>query len=162
MPGHKHFNAVTVVHVAGEHLPAIGCIARGDVFLHGHVGGTVDTNAVLIVEHDELAELEGSCEARGFRRNALHEAAFTDKRVGVVINRGKIRRVELRREHGLGNGHADRRRNTLTERAGRHFHAGGVPVLGVSGTGGSDLTEIPDIVERHGISGKMQNGIQQH
>ncbi len=39
------------------HVPAVGAVARGGVFAQRDVGVVLDRNLVVVVEHDQVAEL---------------------------------------------------------------------------------------------------------
>ena len=62
----------------------------------------------------------------------------------------------------LGDGHADSCRKALSEGTGRGLDAGGYTVFRVSGSLGSPLSEVLDVVERKIVAGQMQEGIEEH
>ena len=60
-------------------VPAVGGVARGDVLAEGHVGVALDRDVVVVIEHDEVAELLVAGEAAGLRRDALLHVAVGDE-----------------------------------------------------------------------------------
>jgi hypothetical protein len=81
----------------------------------------VDGNAVVVVEHDQLAQPERSGHGARFVRNTLHHAAVAREHVRVVINDVESGLVELRGEHLLREGHTYGGGKTLTQRARGRF-----------------------------------------
>jgi len=59
--------------------------------------------------------------------------------------------AELRRQHALGERHADRVAKALAERAGGGLDPGRVAVLGMAGGERADLPEALELVERHAL-----------
>src|SRR5207237_5459678 len=100
-----------------------------------------------VVEIDEIAEAEVAGERCGFGADAFLEIAVRTDAVDVVIDRlerrvaGKARGHHLRRES-----HSDAVRESLTERAGRHFDAGCVAVFGMTGGARAPLPEIAQLI----------------
>jgi len=88
--------------VDGLHVPAIGLEAPGRVIGEPAAHLAVDRDAIVVVEHDQLAELERAGERAGLVRDAFHHAAVAGEHPGVVIDDRKSRAVELRRQQLLG------------------------------------------------------------
>ena len=80
---------VAVGHV--QHVPAVALEAPADVLGEGQVGVAVDGDAVVVVEHDELAELQVPGEDCAPRCHALHQVAVADERPDAVIDDGGVR-----------------------------------------------------------------------
>ncbi len=160
--GNEFFHFGIVVHVALQHLPAVGVITLAYVLGEGHVGAAVDADAVFVVQHDQFSEFEVTRKARSLGRDAFHEASFADERIGVMVNDGTVGGVEPGGEHRFGDCHADCRGNTLTERTGSGLDTRGVAVFGMAGTAGTDLSEIADVIEGNRIAGEVQDRIQKH
>ena len=95
-------------------------------------------------------------------RDALHHAAIADERIGMVIDDGVARPIEGGRERALRKRHADRIREALAERAGGGFDAEVQLALRMSRGLGAELPKILQLLDRQGIAGQMQHGIQQH
>ena len=98
---------VDVVEV--QHLPAVGLVASGDVLGEGDLGRAVDRDAVVVPEDDEPAEAEVAGERGGLLRDALHQVAVGGDHPGAVVDDLVTGLVEPRREHALGERHADGR-----------------------------------------------------
>ena len=92
--------------------------------------------------------------------DAFHQAAVADERVGVVIDDFA---AEFLRQLALGDRHADGIRQTLAERSGGRLDAGRVPVFGMAGGLGAELTEVPDLLDRHVlVAEQMKQRVEQH
>ncbi len=92
-----------------DHLdvPVVGLEALGDVLGVAELGGAVERDQVVVVEHDELAEAEGSGERAGLVRDAFHQVAVAAEDVGVVVDRGVVLVVVDGGEMLLRDGEAD-------------------------------------------------------
>ena len=93
---------------------------------------TVNGNAIVVPESDQLAEAEHSCQRTGLVRDAFHEAAIAKKHISIVINDGVTGAVEFGRQCALRNRHADRVCDSLSQRTGGGFHARRITILGVT------------------------------
>ena len=149
---------VDVLH----HVPAVGFEALRRVFGEPAGGLAVDGDAVVVVEHDELAELQVAGERGRFVRDAFHEAAVADEAVGVVIDDRRAVLVVLRREQFLGERHAHRVGETLAERTGGRFDADLEIALRVSRGARAQLAEFLQLIDGERIAREMQQGVQQH
>ena len=135
-----------IVAVDGNRVP-VGRAEAG--VLVGRVGErnrAVDRDAVVVPEDDQLVELQVAGERDRFLADAFHEAAVTGKHVGVVVLQFG---AELVFQLLFGERHADGSRNTLAERTGGRFDAGGVAIFRVAGSLGTELTEGLDVLDRH-------------
>ena len=119
----------------------------------------VDGDVVVVVEHDELAELLVAGERGGLAADALHHAAVAGEHVGVVVH-------DLGAERGgqeaLGQGHAHAVGHALAQRPGGGLDAGGVAELGVAGRAAAPLTEGLEVVQAQVVAGEVQHGVEQH
>ena len=113
---------VAISHVL--HVPAVGLIAFEDVFGEGNVGPPVDGDVVVVVQGDQLAQLEVTGQGGGFGGHTLLVAAVTHDHVGVVINEGRTRLVELGGQVGFGDRQADGVGDTGPQGARGHFNTG--------------------------------------
>ncbi len=126
----------------------------------GDRGWTVDRNAVVVIQHDQLVELPVPGERDRFLRHAFHQVAVGRQHVGVMVDNFP---AVLGGEHSLCEREADRRRDALAERAGRGFDALGVEIFRMARRQRPQLAEVLELVERHvGIAGQVQQRIQQH
>ena len=149
------------VHV-GDHLPAIGLEPSGRVIGEPARHFTVDGNAVVIVEGDQLAETLGSGQRAGLMGYSLHQASVAEKHPGPVIDDFMSGAVELRAQGPFRNRHAHRVGQALAQGAGGGLHSGRVAVFGVSRGPGMQLAEIPQLVQWQVIPRQVQQGILQH
>ena len=143
-------------------VPAVSAEARRDVLPERRVRVPLYGNAVVVVEIDQFAEPERSGERGRLRRDALHQVAVRRDPVDVVVDDLVPGAVEAPRQHPLGDGHAHPVREPLPQRAGGDLHARSEAVLRMAGRLASPLTELADVVEREGVAGEMQQGIEKH
>src|SRR6516162_2625506 len=85
-----------------------------------------------------------------FVADTFHHAAITTEGVDVVVKHLKVGAVEVRSHPAFGNGHADARRYTLTERTGGRFNSRGPAVFRVAWAFAVELAKVLDIIEGHG------------
>ena len=69
-----------------QHVPAIGLEALGRVVGEPAHHLAVDGDPVVVVDHDELAELLRAGERSRLVRDPLHHAAVAEEDVGVMID----------------------------------------------------------------------------
>ncbi len=149
-----HGLGIVAVDIAQD-FPAVGFEALRGIVGEPAVDFAVDRDAVVVVEHDELAELQRARERGRFVGNAFHEAAVADEHVGVVIDEREIRPIEPRREHLLRERHANRVREPLAERAGRGFDARKFARLRMSGRLRMELAETLELVDRQVVAAQV-------
>ena len=80
----------------------------------------VDRDAVVVPQDDHAVELVVPGERDRLLADALHEVAVRGEHIGVMVDDvGAV----IGRQHPLGEGHADGRRDALAERPGRRLDA---------------------------------------
>jgi hypothetical protein len=126
------------------------------------VGGAVDGDLVVVVQHDQLAEAEVAGEAARLARHALHQVAVGGDDVGAVVDDAQVVAVVARGEVRLGERHADGGRDALPERPGRRLDARRVVHLGVAGRAAAPLAVAAQVVHRHVVAGEVQQRVLQH
>src|SRR6185295_3974750 len=85
----------------------------------------------------------------GLARDALHHVAVAAQDVDVVVKEVEAGPIEVAVQPTLRDGHADRRGDTLTQRASGGLDSGRVTVFGVARAAAVQLAELLDLVERH-------------
>jgi hypothetical protein len=153
--------AVMAVNARND-LPAVGFEAFRRVVGEPALDMAVDRNAVVVVEDDQLAQSLRAGQRAHFVRNAFHQATVAGESVGVMVDDGMSVAVELRSEAAFRDRHAHRVCQTLTQRAGRGFHARCVAVFRVAGRLRMQLPECLEVVDRQVVAGQVQQRIQQH
>ena len=105
-----------------------------------------------------------ACKAGRFRGDTLHQIPITGEHPRAVIDeRARVAvLVEACREQPFRQCHADRIADPLSQRAGRRLDTRGLAVLGMSGSGAVQLTEVAQVVQAQVVSGQMQHGVLQH
>lgn len=88
---------------------------------------------VVVVDHDEVAELKVASSRGGLTGNTLHGATIAEEAVGVVVDEVVAGLVEGGGGVLLGDGKTDGVGETLTKRTSGDLNAGGVVSLGVAG-----------------------------
>ncbi len=95
---------------------------------------TIDGNAVVVVDRDELAQAQRAGQRTDFVRDTLHHATVTHEHVGAVIDDSVPGMVEFGGEQFFRDGHADRIGKPLAKRTGGGLHSRGDTILGVAGS----------------------------
>ena len=81
-----------------DDLPTAGGEALRGVISHPAADRTIDGDAVVVVDADELAESKRTGERDRFVRDAFHQAAIADEDISVMVDDVVSRTVELRRQ----------------------------------------------------------------
>ena len=152
---------VVAVNVADD-VPAVGFKALRRVVGEPAVHVSVDGDAVIVVQRDQLGELPSAGQRTGFVRDAFHHAAVAEEGVGVVVDDGVPVAVEFGGEQLLGERHADRVADALPERAGGCFDARRVADFGVARRFAVQLAEFFQFIERQIVAGQVQQCVDEH
>ena len=96
----------------------------------GEVQRTVDRDAVVVEEHDQLGEAQMAGKRNGFVTDAFHQVAVAGDDEGHVIDHIV---AELRVHQPLGKCHADGCADALAEWAGGRLDARRVAVFRMAG-----------------------------
>ena len=144
-----------------DHVPAIGREAAIDLLGEGEVGRAVDRDPVGVVEHLEAAQPQVPGERRRFAGDALHEIAVRGQHPGAVVEERCAARREAGRELLAGDRHADRRGETLAERAGRRLDARSVAELRMAGSLRVELAEALELGYGQVVARHVQQGVEQ-
>ena len=116
-------------------VPAVCAVAGRHVLGQRDVGVVLDRDLVVVVEHDQVAELLRACQRRSLAGHALFHVAVGGDHVDVVVERALTpRRVRVEQAALVArrHRHPDRRGKTLPERAGGDLDALGVAELRVA------------------------------
>lgn len=132
--GSLHASEVTVTVLDDDDMPAVSLISLDDVFSEGAVGVAINGDVVVIVNADEVAQLEVTCERRSLARDTLHQATVTEKAVCVVVNDVETRFVEGGSGVSLSHGQTNSIADTLAQGTSGNLNSGGVMGLGVAGS----------------------------
>ena len=152
---------VMAIDVADD-LPAIRFEALRRVVGEPAVHFAVDRDAVVVVERDQLAELEGPGQRAGLVRDSFHQAAVAEEHPGAVIDHVEAGAIELGGEPLLRERHAHGIRQPLAERPGGGLDAEVRLVLGMAGGMRTQLPERLQVVDRQRVAGQVQQRVQQH
>ncbi len=144
-----------------DHVPAIGREAAIDLLGEGEVGRAVDRDPVGVVEHLEAAQPQVPGERSRFTGDALHEVAVGGQDPGAVVEERCAPFREARRELLARDRHADRRGETLAERAGRRLDTGSVTELRMPGSLRIELPESFELGEGEIVAREMQQSVEQ-
>ena len=148
-----------VVPVYPQGVPSHRLESGGRVFAEGEVGGSVDGDAVVVVDVVELAQTQMTGQGSGLRRHPFHQVAVGYERPGAVVH-------QVFPEHGgevrLGDGHPDRRSETLPERSGGHLDPQIGFVFGVAGGVRSPLAEVFQLLHGERKTAQMEHRVQEH
>src|SRR6476660_5126874 len=118
------FDSVNLIGIAdAQDVPAVGEKTRGHVFGERDVRVPFDADVVVVPDPAEIIQTEMTGERGSFGSNAFHHATVTANGVDVVVEDFETWFVVSVGDPFLGDGHADARRDTLSERAGGGFHS---------------------------------------
>jgi hypothetical protein len=96
---------------------------------------------IIVVDGNQVAELQVASHGRSLAGDTLHSTAITEEHICVVVDELKAGLVEYSGSVCLSDGQTDSVGETLAERAGGDFDAGGVVGLGVAGRDAVNLLE---------------------
>ena len=159
--GAFHRARIVPVHI-GYHLPAVCAETRRRVVGEPTLHISVDGDAVIVVEDDQLTESQGAGEGTRLVGYAFHQATIADKYISIVIDDDVVFAIELRGEYFFGDGHADGVGEALAQWAGGGLDARCVAVLRMSRGHGVQLPEIFDFLHGQRIAGQVQQRVEQH
>ena len=143
-------------------VPTVGLEALDGIVAPPILDLAIDRNAVVIPQRDQFAELPNSGERTSFVRNAFHQATVAHKNIGIVVNHRKTRTVVLERQPGFGQGHANRVRQTLSERTSRGLNARRNAKLRMARSFRMHLAKLAQFADWQVIARQMQQRVQQH
>ena len=98
----------------------------------------------------------------GLVRDALHQIAIADQRVGEMVNQLVFGSVKPGREEAFGKRESNRVSGSLPKRAGRRFDSWSIAVLRVAGSLRAPLSEILQFFQRQIVATQMQHGVDEH
>jgi hypothetical protein len=145
-----------------NHAPAAGAKTSRRVVGEPICNVTVDADAVVVVQRDQLAQAQRAGQRDRLLADALHQAAVADADEGAVIDHRVAVAVEFGRQQRLGERHPDRIGQALAERAGGGFDAGRHADLRMAGRLAAELAKASQLVERQCVAGEVQQRVQQH
>ena len=155
-------NLICVVTIHRQYLPAIGFETLGGVIGKPAFHFAIDGNAIVVIEHDQLAQTERARQGADLVGYPFHQAAVTNKNVSGVIDYCVSKAVELSSQRLFGDRHTNAVRQPLTQRPGSRFNTWRVAVLWVSGSLGMQLPEITDFVHGNIVATQVQQRVDQH
>ena len=75
------------IHVR-DNMPAVGLKAFRGIVGEPAIHVTIDGDAVVIPERDQLTQTQRTRQRTGFMRNTFHQATITEEHIGIVIHDG--------------------------------------------------------------------------
>ena len=101
--GNRRVNCSHIMPIdARYHVPAIGFKALWRVVLEPALDLAIDRDAVIVIQHDQFRETQGTRQRADFMTDALHQATVAEEHVGVVVNDVKAGLVETCAQQPLG------------------------------------------------------------
>ena len=122
---------VAVAHF--EDVPTIGFKSTRHVLRKAQCGIAVDGYMVVIVNQIELSQTQVPGERGGFTGDPLHEITVAGECPHSMIHHNVVRAVEVFRQKPLGDRHANRIADTLTQWSGGGLYPGVCPRSGCPG-----------------------------
>ena len=95
-------------------------------------------------------------------RYAFHHTTVAHEDVSVVVNDVQAVFIKFGSQDFFGQSHTHCVGNTLSQWAGRGFHAVGVAVFRMAGGFTVQLTEVFQIINRNVVAGQVQQAIKNH
>ena len=149
-----------IVAVDLLHMPAGGLEAHRLIRAVGQVHRAVDGDAVVVPEHDQLAQLVPPGQRDRLLADALHQATVAGDDIGVMVDHLL---AEAGAQHLLGHGKAHGIGQPLAQRTGRRLDRLGEEVFGVPRRARAQLTEVAQLLDgKLLVAGQVQQGIEQH
>ncbi len=145
-----------------DYLPAVCLESARGIVGKPPADLAVDRDLIVVIQTDELAEFQRAGERTGFVRYPLHQAAIAEEYPGPVIDDLVARTIERRGKHFLCERHADCVGYALPERPGRGLDRQVAFAFRVARSPVTELAEVPDFVDRQGITGQVQQAVKQH
>ena len=145
------------------HVPPVGAVPRGNILAQRDVGVVLDGDLVLVVEHDQIAQLLGAGQRRRLTGHAFFDVAVGGDHVDEVVERaftGRCVGIEQAALVARRHRHADRRGQPLPQRAGGDLHTLGVPELGVAGCLRLERPQRLDVGEFQSESTQVELDVQ--
>ena len=159
--GRTHRIHIMAVDGAND-VPSVSTESSSRVIAEPARDWAVNADAVVVIERDELIQLQHTSQRTGLVADALHQATVTQKRIGVVIDDGVVRLIKLVTQKLFGQGHADRVRDALPERASRCFDSNRHADFGVAWRLAVQLPKALEFADRQVIARQMQERIEDH
>ncbi len=147
---------------ATRHVPAVGLEPPDRVVGEPSFRLAIDRDAVVVVEHHELAQAQRAGERARFVRNALHQTSVTDKGIGTMVDDRVAGSIELCSEQPFRERHPDRVGQSLPQRTGRRFDARRRAEFGVAGRFRMQLAKALQFFDRQVVAGQMQQRVEKH
>ena len=149
----RRLNTVQIVSVRyAMHVPSVSVEALVYILGEAPVGRTVERDQIVVVKHNQLAQLQRSRQRGRLVRNAFHHVAIAAQHVRVMIDHVEARPVVGRRQMLLRDGHTHRHCEALPKRPGGRFHAIGHAVLRMPRRLRSPGAKALQIVEGHFVA----------
>mmetsp|Transcript_61966 Transcript_61966/g.98130 ORF Transcript_61966/g.98130 Transcript_61966/m.98130 type:complete len:523 (-) Transcript_61966:186-1754(-) len=146
-----------------QDLPSIALKALADILSEGEIGVSIDGDAVVIVESNQLSQTQVASICASFVRNSLLHASITCNGVGVVVDQLHARFVVNCCKVGFSGRQANRVGDTHAKGSGGHFNALGLEVLWVAGSLGTPLSELLDVIDGDAlVASQMQQRVLEH
>ncbi len=145
-----------------DHIPAVGTEARRGVIAKPVFDFTIDRDAVVVVDRKQLAELPHAGERRRFVRYAFHQAAVTDKDIGLMVDDRDPGPIEFNGEQFFRERHADSVGKALPQRSGGGLNAWREPMLRMTRRLAVQLPEVGEFRHRQVVAREVQQRVLQH
>ncbi len=145
-----------------HHVPAVGLEALGRVVGEPAFHVTVDGDAVVVPEGDQLAQAQGTGQGTGLVGDTFHHATIAHEHIGVVVDDVVAVTVELAGQRLFGDGHTHGIGDALAQGTGGGFHARGVAVFGMAGGLGVQLAEVLQLFHGQVVARQVQQGVDEH
>ena len=117
---------------------------------------------VVVVDTNQIAELQVSCQRRRLAGNTFHGTSISKEAEGVVVDQLESWLVEHASGVCLSDSKTDSIGEALSERSSRHLDTGRIVRLRVARRYAVDLAEVLEVVHAELVAEEVEEGILQH
>jgi len=153
------------LHVLGVDLigfETVGFEALAGVLALRFGGHGIESDAVVVVEEDEVIESEVSGEGGGLGGDPFLQAPVAGQADDVLVENLMVLRVVAGGGHFAGDGEADRVADTLSEGAGGAFDSRGVSEFRVPRGLTAHLAEVADFLDGEVEAAQVEPAVEEH
>ena len=159
--GKGRVDLVVAVAVDLEHLPVLGFETLFDIFVPGDGGFPFDGDVVAVVDQDQILEGETSRQGAGLVADPLLQVAVAAEAVDLVVDEPAGGGVDQTGGIGLGHGEADGVGDPLSQGTRGDLDPGGMAVLGMAGSPGTELPEVFEILHAQIVTPEIEEAVDE-
>ena len=147
------------LHVVAIHplyMPAIGLKPLQHLLGEGDLGGPIDGDVIVIVQHDEFAQAPMAGQRSSLMRDPFHQIPVASQDIGVVVHHREAGPIEAGREPALRQGHPHCVADPLPQRACGHLDPPFGVIFRMARGHIPPLTEMLQLIQGDGITEQVE------